>query len=688
MSITDTAQATRETDEVANKSELVKLWLDVISVSSREEENWRKAAQNATDLYRQSATSAEAGGTNKKFNILHSNIETIVPALYNSTPVPDVRRRYNDPDPTGKQVADILERCLSYSVDSYDFDHTMRLVTKDMELPGRGTARIRYKPYLCEDESSVDYQEVYCEHVPWRNYRRGPANEYCDMPWEAFELFLTREELVKLNPKIGGQVTLDVTVVPENDKKDGNNPPEIFKRARVWEIWDKDSRKVLFISTSYKDEPLLEVDDPLELENFFCTPRPVYGIQTGDSLVPIVPYEIYKAQAQELERISERIIVLTEAVKAKAVYDGRLTEMERLSSAEDAENIALENLSVLADGSKLNDHIWFYPIQEIVLALEKCFEAREQIKSTIYEVTGISDILRGQTQASETATAQQIKQNWGSLRIQQKQAEIQRFARDLFRLKAELFCSKFEPQVLQLMTGIQIAPEVFQLLRNDKLRSFRVDIESDSTVKADLTKNQQNMTMFLQGVAQYAQAMGPIVMADRSMMPAAMEVFAAFSRNFKLGKQAEDAIEKVIQAAQVAAQNPQPEKPDPKLEAAKVKAQADIQKTQADAQADQQKMQLDMAAKQQEHQMKMQLMEAELNLKVQELQIDQQKLQMQMREMQMATQAKERQAHIQAASDEHKASLGMQMTEHKHEMGMEMMAQKAKQAKQQPRAKN
>ncbi len=628
---TDTAVATQESYEKATeggKGELVRLWLDAISVATNEEEDWRKQADNAVKLYRQ-ATDKENADAKRKFNILHSNVETLVPALYNSTPVPDVRRRFSDPDPVAKQVADIQERCLSYSVDSYDFDHVLKLVVKDSELPGRAVARVRYIPYA-DEESGIAYQEVLCEHTPWKHFRRGPANEWSEVPWIAFELFLTREELDRLNPKLSSKVNLDVSVDHTGlEKGDGRNVPEVFKRARVWEIWDKERRKVLFIAESYKDQPIREEDDPLDLEGFFPIPRPIYGIQTGDSLIPVVPYEIYRAQAEELERISQRIIILTEAVKAKAIYDGRMTEMERLERAEDTDHISLENVAIFADGSKLNDHIWFYPIEVIVAALEKCFEAREQIKQTIYEITGISDILRGATQASETATAQNIKQQWGSLRIQQKQAEIQRFARDLFRLKAELFATKFEPQVLQMMTGIQLAPEAMQLMRSDRMRGYRVDIESDSTIRADLTRNQQNMTMFLQGVGQYAQAMGPIVMSDPRLMPAALEVFAAFARNFKLGKQAEDAIENVIQMAQQTANQPKP--PDPAQQAEMQKMQLEQQRLQMDQQAQaadlqfkaadsQQKLQFEAAKHDQDMQFNREKHANEMALKQQELQ--------------------------------------------------------------------
>jgi hypothetical protein len=57
-----------------------------------------------------------------------SNIETLLPAIYNSTPSPDVRRRFGDRDPIAKSVSDIVERAISYSVDAYDFDAMMQAV--------------------------------------------------------------------------------------------------------------------------------------------------------------------------------------------------------------------------------------------------------------------------------------------------------------------------------------------------------------------------------------------------------------------------------------------------------------------------------------------------------------------------------------------------------------------------------
>jgi hypothetical protein len=672
----DQVSASRDDKEVKDEKELVRLWLDALALADKEERKWREGSADTVKIYRNTRRTVETksiADNDRTFNILHSNIETILPAIYNSTPIPDVRRRFGDDDKTGKEVADLIERALSFSVDSYDFDEGMKHDIKDMELTGRGLSRVRYLPYLTENQEAPDegvqesgkelnesltYEEVACEHVPWKHFRRGPARIWADVPWIAFELFLTREELTKLSPKDGPQINLDTTLEGADDKRDGENVKDVFKRARVWEIWDKESRKVLFIAEAFKDRPIKTADDPLELMGFFPVPRPLYAIETSDTLVPVIPYEIYKDQAEELERVSRRIMALVESIKSKGIYDGSMEEIDQLSEADDNEMIPVKNVARYADGSGIEKGISWWPIEPAVKALEQLVLHREAIKATIYEITGISDILRGNTDAQETATAQNIKQQWGSLRIQNKQVNIQRYARDLFRLKAEIIANKFQWQTITLMTGLDYPPqeqkqqaqqmvqqaqqqaqpgqpapqipdnikamlekpsqeEIEQLLRNDATRNFRVDVESDSTIRADMTRNQQNMTLFLQGTAEFAQAMGPIIMTFKEMTPAVLEVYSAFARNFKLGKQAEDALDSVADKARQAAQNPQPQQEDPSVQAEKVKAQAVMQKAE-----------LDMKTAQQKHQMEMEKMQAELQIKKEELHLKQQELQM------------------------------------------------------------
>ena len=49
--------------------------------------------------------------------------------------------------------------------------------------------------------------------------------------------------------------------------------------------------------------------------------------------------------------------------------------------------------------------------------------------------------------------------------VRELQAEVQRFCRDLFRMKAAIFCKHFSAENLSIMTGIQVTPEVEAIIR-------------------------------------------------------------------------------------------------------------------------------------------------------------------------------------------------------------------------------
>jgi len=640
-------EAVTEAVENQDSAAYVKLWLDALKLAEEEEKQWIKKAEEAVEIFR--GDSSPKG--RKSYNIVHSNIETMCPALYNSTPIPDIRRRFVDDDPVGLEVSRIIERAISFSIDVYDFDAVMKGIVRDGELCGRGVPRIRYVPHF-GDDGMVAYEEVTCEYVPWRYFQRGPGRTWNDVSWISFTDFLTRESLRELCGDAkdkNGKLVADV--VPLNytagtkQSKPGETEASIFRRAIVKQIWDKESRKVISICPDYADAPLAVVEDPLELEQFFPVPRPYQPIATTDSLVPIVPYAIYEDHVAEINAATTRIYKLVEQMRLRGGYaSDQSNDLKLISEADDGELVPMTGVSHLATEGGLDKAITWWPIENIPPALKVLFEHRESIKQTIYEITGIADILRGSTNPNETLGAQQLKAQWGSLRIQNRQAEVARIARDLFRMKAEIIANKFSWNTITQMTGItaptaemkqqaqmqaqmaqqqgQPVPddvkefienptqeEIEQVLRSDLMRSYRIDVESDSTIRGDLSRNQATMSAFLQGTAQYIQAMAPIVQIAPSAIPAVLEVYSAFSRQFKLGKQAEDALAKLIDDAGEPAQ---PQQPDPRIEAEKMKSDAEKFRAQADMQSTTMQMQRDKA----KHEMDMNALAAKTNAKM------------------------------------------------------------------------
>lgn len=586
-----------------------RLWMTALDLAGKTEEDWRKSAEETQERYRDEKRTSVASRKGGRFNILYSTMQTLAPSIYNSTPRPDVRRRFNDRDPVGKVAAQVFERGLSHCVDEYDFDDVMGSTVHDSLLRGRGVAIVVYAPV--EDEGEVQYETTLTEHVQWDDFRHGPAKKWVDVPWAAIRYRITREEAVDLNSKIGATVSLDHT--EKGADKDSKDVPDVFKRLVIWKIWDKVKKKIVFIAPSYREGPFAVEDDILNLQGFFPFPRPMHDIPDPSNLIPLVPYSMYRDQAEELDRVSARIKILVNCLKWRGIRPSQITELDNLAGAEDGDLIPSESaaavLQMAQTGGDMNKAIWLMPIDKLIAVIRELVIHRETIKQVIFEITGIADILRGTTDPNETLGAQQLKAQFGSLRMQSRQREVQRFARDLMRIKAEIIGEQYSIETLQLVSGIELptpqqkfqaqqvavqgqatgqpppeqvqqilaAPtweEVKAVMASDVLRSFRVDIETDSTILADLGQAQQNMSGFVEGLSAFLEATGPAVQAGFMPVDIVTDLLTGFARNFKLGKQAEDALERLGQQVR----KPQQDKPDPEA----IKARAEAQRHQED----------------------------------------------------------------------------------------------------------
>lgn len=594
-------QVERKEDAGNDEAAIVAYWIKEIELSDKAEEDWRKYAQHCVELFEGESqkryASNDSRTRNNEFNIFWSNTETLKPALYNSTPRPDIRRRFRDKDPVGRAVAEVLERGISYCIDSYDFDAVIEDVVQDYLVTGRGLARVRYVPVFADQtQQQVVYDEVLTELVEWDKVRFGYAKRWNKLPWVGFEHELTRDDLIqRFGDQIGNAVGLDIE--RKTDDKDAKS--DQFKRARVWEIWNKDKREVLFVAPSYKASPLKRIPDPLKLRDFWPIPRPLCSIHKTTSLIPTAEYSLYEAQAEELDRITRRINRIINALKVRGIYDSTISEMGSLFDQDDNKFIPATNVAQLYNQGGLDKAIWMLPLDKIIVVLRELVQQREAIKAVIYEITGISDILRGASDPTETLGAQEIKQNWAGLRLQRRQKEVQRFVRDLIRLKAEIIAERFAPQTLQLMSGMELPSmadkaaaqqavqqaqamqqppdpkamevlsvpsweDVIEVLHDDAVRAYRIDIETDSTIEGARQDEQKNVVELLEGISNFANAITPSVQGGLLPVDAAKAIMLSVVRRFKLGREVEDEIDKM---GGQPVQNPEMEKMQQELEA-------------------------------------------------------------------------------------------------------------------------
>lgn len=710
-------------------------WINELAAAKKREKDWREDGKRILEIY-----APKSKGKNVPFNILFSNTETLLPSLYSAIPRPVVDRRFKDADPLGKAAAEAGRRCLDFLIDTnvegYEtYDEGMRAAVVDALLPGRGVTSLKYDAEIVgedlekklpkaakdaeesaeEDDAPVPYKdwEVVCvQSHKWDMVLFGYATKWSKVPWVAFGEYVDKAEVTKI---AGKKVANALTYTEERDENEEKKPNDEDTGERrvtlIWRVWDKESRKVIFLSEHYKDAFLKVVDDPMELEGFFPIPKPIMLVEKANDLSPTALYTLYEKQAEELNSLSRRIIRIVHAIKARGIYDGELgDDIKTLMEADDNELVPADKNSSLAAEKGLQNAIWFMPIEQLVKVLRELLAAREACKAVIWEIMGIADIMRGQSQASETLGAQQIKQSWGSLRLKRMQKEVGRYARDLLRIMLEVAVNKFSEDTWAKMTGLpylteqqaaeadaqlqatqlqmQMQPsgvdpntgqpmppdpsmqqkmqqaqaeaakprwkDVLGLLKNDLQRAYRIDIETNSTVEPEAADDQKQIAELMNAMGQYFAGVTPLI--EKGFLPfdAAKEMLLEITRRFRFGTNFEDKI-KAMQA-------PQP-KEDPKIQMEREAHQADMQAKQLDQQAKQGELGLKAQIEERKAQLEMQKMQMEMEfaqqehaLKMAEIQAKSQQAQIvnasKMRVAQQTAAIKERQVAMQAAKPE------------------------------------
>lgn len=599
------------------KSNDLKKYLKEVTLAEKEQKNFITKAKKVVERYRDEDRSRNGEDLPARYNILWSNTETIGPALYNRTPKVEVDRRFKDSDPVGRAACQIWERATQFSIDNYDFDSVMKSVIKDYQLAGRGTAWLRYEPVIANN--AVQYQQVLCDHVHFTDFFHAPAKQWHNVRGVGRKIYLNRRQLIeRFGAKLGKAIPLDFNGQElEEDGKRITSDQEEYRQAKIYEWWDSETMQVIWLSKNYPDNVLDMIDDPLGLHNFFPTPKPLFGTWSTETLIPIPDYCLYQDQARELDQITIKIALLTDALRLAGVYDASFEKLGSiLSNSNQNTLIPIQNFPKFASQGGFEGVMQWMSLADIVGALQAAYEAREKIKEEIDEITGIADIIRGSTSpTATTATEQQIKGQFATLRISDRQRDVERYARDLISLQGEIIAEHFEPQTIAMMSGYDISsPDVQQmfipaiaLLRNDPMRSFRIDIETDSMVAIDETLDKQKAMEFVQAMGGFLTSAMPAIQQAPILAPLMGEALLYMSRRYNAGRGLETAIEQasqgLIQMAQQAMTQPPP--PDPQMV-----------KIQGEQQLEQQKSQNDFALKQAELQQKAQLAEVDSQSKM------------------------------------------------------------------------
>jgi hypothetical protein len=625
-------------------------WYKTIMGYERSYKRWEARVDRIVKKYKDD--SRYDRNPNARFNILWSNVQTIQPAIFARLPRPDVSRRFRDNDPIGRVASLMLERALEFELEHYgDYKSAMNNAVLDRLLGGRGVAWVRYEPHIVgegepddgveitedadeaetaegmanESQERIEYECCPVDYVHWKDFGHTVGRTWEEVTAVWRKVYMSRPALVeRFGEELGYKIPLDTK--PDDLKQSYKSDDGVYE-ALVYEIWDKETGKVLWISKSL-GKILDERDDPLQLENFWPCPKPLYATLTTDSLEPIPDFVIYQDQARELDVLCDRIDGLINALKVRGVYDASASELQRLfSEGENNTMIPVANWMAFAEKQGMKGAIDLVDLTPFASALMSCYQAMEQVKGQIYELMGIADIQRGQTDPNETLGAQIIKSNNAAGRLKTQQHAVVDFATSLLTIKAQIICNHFTDDTLIKISGAmqlseqdkQYIPQAIELLRNEAAKNFRIEVTSDSMIYQDEQQEKADRTAFLAAVGQFVSMALPTAQAAPEMTPMLLEMLKFGTTAFKAGKQLEGIIDQTADdmKKQYEATKGQPKPPAPEVQ----KMQMQMQIEQAKMQSRQGELQSQGQLEQQKMQMQMELEKAKQEYQAQENQL-------------------------------------------------------------------
>jgi hypothetical protein len=632
-------------------------WYNCIAQYERTFKEWEGRADKIVKRYRDD--SRTRNNPNAKFNILWSNVQTITPAVFARLPRPDVSRRFRDNDPIGRVASMMLERALEYEIEHYgDYASSMKQAVQDRLLGGRGTAWVRYEPHIVgeaggeaegapddgfqitedideaeteggmfrENQERIEYECAPVDYVHWRDFGLTVARTWEEVTAVWRKVYMGRPALVeRFGEELGGKIPLDTK--PETSKSFNEKMGEGAKEACVYEIWDKTTGQVLWLSKSL-GKILDERDDPLQLENFWPCPKPMFSTLTTDTLVPVPDFVLYQDQARQLDTLADRIDGFIQALKVRGVYDAAEPSLARLFTEGDNNALLpIKNYAAFSEKGGMIGAISLVDIKPIAEGLNMAYQAMEQVKGQIYEIMGIADIQRGQSDPNETLGAQIIKSNNASGRLKTMQHDVVNFATALLQIKAQIICQHFTDDTIVKISGAmqlspqdqQLIPQALQLLKDEPAKNFRIEVTTDSMIYQDEQQEKQDRMEFLSAVSGFLSQALPAAQATPELTPMLVEMLKFGVTAFKAGKGLEGLIDetadKFRQQAKAAEGQPKPPTPEEQ------KMQMQMQIEQAKMQASQAKAQQDMQLEQQKMQMQMELEKAKQEYQAQENQL-------------------------------------------------------------------
>jgi hypothetical protein len=615
------------------------LWDSFLNDYNRAFSEWNEKIDRLEKIYADEAM-LKRDSNDTEMKIFWANMEVLNPSVYSRAPKPVVAAKFKSRKPVVQRGSEVLERCLATSFEDDDVHHTLKMVRDDFTLTARGTPWVRY-------EEKDGYQCVRVEHLSRRDFAHGPARKWKEVPWCGRRAFLTKQEMQARFEQYSGDLYKSAQYTNKGTGEKEEEDRTVEKKCVVWEFWHKTLGVVCWHSPGLDRVLDITNEPPSNLKGFFPCPRPAYGTLVRGTLKPIPDMVFYADQLEEINSLTNRISALSEVVKLRGFYSAGNDELKTAIEAalarvdDNAVLIPVSNVQHLGGG--LAEALVWMPLDQVTNALQALVLMRQQLIQDVYEITGISDIMRGATDPNETLGAQQLKSQYGSIRVREKQEELVRIARDLARISGEIIAEQFsvesiarlaqydeappkaqiEQQVTQIKSQIaqlasnpemiaaaQANPEqakqilgqaqaavqklqstitidqIVEMLRNENIRPFVLDIETDSTIMPDENAAKQRATEFLGALGTALAQLIPMVQGQPQSADFAGEVIKFAVAPFRAGRALDQAVDDFVDKMKQTASQPQPNPEQQKAEMEMKAKEAEAAQKAADREAD------------------------------------------------------------------------------------------------------
>lgn len=578
-------QASQFGEEPSGKQ---RLWSTELEAAQKDQKKFLEDAKRITRRYLDKRDVNEEGES--RVNIFWSTVQVVLATIYARPPKADVTRLYKDPDDDVSRVAsEMLERLLNNEIeqDGSSFDASARNAIQDFLIVGEGQMWNRYEAETNEEVIDAQLDDEGNELVPEQRYERlihedaitewvsyddflySPARIWEEVRWVARRVYMTRDALIKrFGEDIGKAVPLTSDKVSKKAVS-GDNKNDPWQRGEVWEIWCKETRTVYWYAKGM-DRLLDQRPDWLGLEGFFPCGQPLMSNLTTSNLVARADFILAQDQFNELDELNTRIKYLTKAAKIVGVYDKAAGDSIGRMFQQAAENqlIPVDNWAMFAESGGVKGKIDWVPLDQITNAIDHLRVYRQDKVQQIYEVLGISDIMRGASKASETAAAQEIKAQFGSTRLQLKQFYVAQFVQSNLRIKAEIIMKHFQPETILMRSNVQYTPDkdlamaAAELLKATAMNRYRIVVQTDSMAAIDWAAERQSRMEFLNGLGAFINASMPMAQAMPGSAPFLLRMVQWGMAAFKGSQQIEGILDQAI--VQLEKEQSQPKPPNPK----------------------------------------------------------------------------------------------------------------------------